>query len=278
MIPPNPSPQPKLLGRFNRERLAECLGVGHQRKFEVYRDLSEAATLRDLSYWMQVLAAAGIGTLGLILNSPAVIIGAMLISPLMGPILSLGMGLAAGNLILIVRAVANLALSCLVAIALSMVSSALLPFRELTPEIASRTQPNILDLVVALVSGAIGTLSTCRPMTGVVTSIPGVAIAVALMPPLCVVGYGLGLSVTFSSAVGLATAGGGGYCFSPTWWPSPLPPCWCFCRSISIQRRCWRRWKSGMPPIRKRPGANVFLIATPGDGVCGEWGVHRDEF
>jgi uncharacterized hydrophobic protein (TIGR00271 family) len=210
--PPSP-PRPKFPRWPNRAWLAVKLGISDGRKYEVYRDIAQAATLRDLSYWLQVLAAAVIATLGLILNSPAVIIGAMLISPLMGPILSLGLGLAAGDFILIVRALVNLTISCALAIALAVGVVLLLPFREITAEIANRTQPNVLDLVVALGSGAIGTLSTCRPIAGVVTSIPGVAIAVALMPPLCVVGYGLGIALSLSVRTGLATAAGGGLLF-----------------------------------------------------------------
>ena len=139
-----------------------------------------------------MLFSAGIATLGLALNSPAVIIGAMLISPLMGPILASGLALATGDFVLGTRAVVNLALSCLAAIAFAVLLVALLPFKEVTAEIAARTQPNTLDLVIALFSGAVGSIAVCKEVKGVVTSIPGVAIAVALMPPLCVVGYGIG--------------------------------------------------------------------------------------
>ena len=83
-----------------RDRFANSLGVRPERKEEIYIDISKSATLLDPAYWLQILFAAGIATLGLILNSPAVIIGAMLISPLMGPILAAGLSLAAGDVIL----------------------------------------------------------------------------------------------------------------------------------------------------------------------------------
>lgn len=199
--------------RVLARRFANSLGVRLERKEEIYLDLSRAATLRDASYWLQIIFAAGVATLGLALNSPAVIIGAMLISPLMGPILSAGLALATGDLILGIRAAAALALSCLVAVLFAILLVSLLPFREMTAEIAARTQPNTLDLVVALFSGAIGSIATCKEVKGIVTSIPGVAIAVALMPPLCVVGYGIGLSVTNNGGGGLRVAGGGGLLF-----------------------------------------------------------------
>ena len=196
-----------------RNSFAASLGVRLERKEEIYLELSQSATLCDTSYWLQILFAAGVATLGLALNSPAVIIGAMLISPLMGPILSGGLALATGDLILGLRAGVNLALSCLLAIGFSVLLVALLPFKEMTGEIASRTHPTTLDLGVALFSGAIGSIATCKKAKGIVTSIPGVAIAVALMPPLGVVGYGIGLAVSLDGGEGLRVAGGGGLLF-----------------------------------------------------------------
>ena len=203
---------PQLATRF-RDWFADHLGVDHERKRLLYTDLSSAATLRDATYWLQILFAAGIATLGLVLNSPAVIIGAMLISPMMGPILSAGLALATGDFILGLRAITNLALSCVIAIIFAVLLVGLLPFKEMTNEIAARTQPTTLDLVVALFSGAIGSIATCKQVKGVVTSIPGVAIAVALMPPLCVVGYGIGYAFSVDASEGFRVARGGGLLF-----------------------------------------------------------------
>lgn len=203
---------PELLNRW-RKRLATSLGVNAARREEIYLELSKAATLRDPSYWLQLLFAAGIATLGLVLNSPAVIIGAMLISPLMGPILAGGLSFAAGDLILGIRALITLLVSALTSITFAMVLVWFLPFREMTAEIAGRTQPTTLDLAVALFSGAIGSIAISREVKGVVTSIPGVAIAVALMPPLCVVGYGAGIALSQNGAEGWRIASGGGLLF-----------------------------------------------------------------
>ncbi|MEP7342245.1 MAG: DUF389 domain-containing protein, partial [Acidobacteriota bacterium] len=196
-----------------RDKVAAELGVSPQRKEEIYLQLLKSATLRDSAYWLQLVFAAGIATLGLVLNSPAVIIGAMLISPLMGPILAGGLAFATGDLILGLRAVISLALSCAVAIGFSVLLVGLLPFKEMTAEIAARTQPNTLDLAVALFSGAVGSVAICKEVKGVVTSIPGVAIAVALMPPLCVVGYGFGIAISQSGGEGMRVARGGGLLF-----------------------------------------------------------------
>jgi uncharacterized hydrophobic protein (TIGR00271 family) len=196
-----------------RDWFAKSLGVKQEKKEEIYLQVSRSATLVDVSYWSQVFFSAGIATLGLALNSPAVIIGAMLISPLMGPILASGLALATGDFILAVRGAINLSLSCLLAILFAVLLVALLPFKEITTEIAARTQPNTLDLVIALFSGAVGSIAICKEVKGVVTSIPGVAIAVALMPPLCVVGYGIGLAVSLNPADGGRIARGGALLF-----------------------------------------------------------------
>lgn len=205
------NPTPQSVARF-RNWFAASLGISAQRKEAIYLELAQSTSLNDPAYWLQILFAAGIATLGLTLNSPAVIIGAMLISPLMGPILSSGLALAAGDVVLGLRALRILLLSCLAAVLFSMLLVGLLPFKELTSEIMARTQPNMLDLVVALFSGAIGALAVCKEVKGGVTSIPGVSIAVALMPPLCVTGYGLGVALTLNGE-GLRVARGGGLLF-----------------------------------------------------------------
>ena len=196
-----------------RRWFANNLGVSQARKEQVYLEICSSLSLDDASYWIQVLFAAGIATLGLVLNSPAVIIGAMLISPLMGGILANGLALAAGDVILAMRSLLNLLLSCFVAISFAVLLVTLLPFKEITSEILARTRPNILDLVIALFSGAVGSVAICKEPKGVATSIPGVAIAVALMPPLCVVGYGIGVAISLNSAQGLQVASGGGLLF-----------------------------------------------------------------
>ncbi|MGB3263166.1 MAG: DUF389 domain-containing protein [Microcoleus sp.] len=205
----------RILAAFPRlsRWFAHNLGVSNVRKEQVYLDIAKSVTLTDASYWIQVLFSAGIATLGLVLNSPAVIIGAMLISPLMGSILANGLALATGDAILALRAIINLILSCGLAIAFAVVLVLILPFKEMTGEILARTQPNLLDLVIALFSGAVGAVAICKEAKGVVTSIPGVSIAVALMPPLCVVGYGIGMAVSLSAGSGLAVARGGGLLF-----------------------------------------------------------------
>lgn len=173
--------------------ISEKLGVQPSARPRIYENVLNAADIGNLNYWLELVISAGIATLGLVLNSPAVVIGAMLISPLMGPILGFGLALAAADLYLGLKSVVSLALSIIAAISFSAGLVWLLPFHSQTGEILARTQPNLLDLGVALLSGVAGAVVVCRGGGGGgVTALPGVAVAVALMPPLCTVGFGIG--------------------------------------------------------------------------------------
>lgn len=190
-----------------RSRLQTWLGIQAGTKPKVYAQIFAASEIASLSYWLEIFFAAGIATFGLVESSPAVIIGAMLISPLMGPIMGAGLALAVGDLFLGIKAGLNLVVSVAASIAFSGFLTWLLPFHSATPEILSRTTPNLLDLGIALLSGLAGSVVVSRGSGDGVTALPGVAIAVALMPPLCVMGFGLG------SGANLEIMGGAGLLF-----------------------------------------------------------------
>jgi len=132
--------------------------------------------------------SAGIAILGLILSSPAVVIGAMLLSPLMGPILAIGFALATGDANWLRDASKALVLGTLIAVFFCALIVFVSPLQTVTSEIAARTRPNLFDLLVALFSALAGGYAMIRGREG---TIVGVAIATALMPPLAVVGFGL---------------------------------------------------------------------------------------
>ncbi|WP_375286983.1 DUF389 domain-containing protein [Sphingomonas sp.] len=140
------------------------------------------------SYLFAVLISAGIAILGLLLPSSAVIIGAMLISPLMLPIIGLGFGIATFDLIEIRRSSWALLLGAVLAVGLSALFVAISPIQTVTSEIAVRTRPNLFDLLVALLSALAGAYAIIHERS---TTVVGVAIATALMPPLAVIGFGL---------------------------------------------------------------------------------------
>jgi uncharacterized hydrophobic protein (TIGR00271 family) len=177
-----------------RTYLQRWLRIEGPSRPRVYVQVYATAEMLSLNYWLEIVLSAGIATFGLVENSPAVIIGAMLISPLMGPIMATGMGLGIGDLFLTAKAIANLMLSVTLAVGLSALFVWLLPFHSATNEILSRTNPTLLDLGIALLSGLAGAVAVARSGGGGdgVATLPGVAIAVALMPPLCTIGFGLG--------------------------------------------------------------------------------------
>jgi uncharacterized hydrophobic protein (TIGR00271 family) len=125
-------------------------------------------------------------------NSPAVVIGAMLVSPLMGPILGAGLALAAADLCLGIRSVGTLLISVAASILFSAILVWALPFHTPTSEILARAQPNLLDLGIAVFSGLAGALIMARACGDEATALPEVSIAVALMPPLCTAGFSVG--------------------------------------------------------------------------------------
>jgi uncharacterized hydrophobic protein (TIGR00271 family) len=139
-------------------------------------------------YAFMTVMSAGIAVLGLLLSSPAVVIGAMLISPLMNPILGLGFALAVFDFVEARRSLTALAVGSALAIAFATLIVLASPLKEITPEILSRTRPNLFDLMVALFAALAGSFAVIKGGAG---TIVGVAIATALMPPLGVVGYGL---------------------------------------------------------------------------------------
>ena len=130
-----------------------------------------------------------IASVGLNVNSTAVIIGAMLISPLMGPIIGAGYSLAIEDLNLFKESMKSFSTSVLISLVTSTLFFALSPFTQAQSELLSRTQPTIYDLLIATFGGIVGIVALTRVEKGNV--IPGVAIATALMPPLCTVGYGV---------------------------------------------------------------------------------------
>ena len=162
----------------------------------VVRDVDHTAVIAKIAgesstsprYIFMTMMSAGIAILGMLLSSPAVVIGAMLLSPLMSPILGAGFALASGKIKWLQISARALFIGTVAAIAFTALIVLLSPLQTMTPEIASRTRPNLFDLLVALFSSLAGSYAMIRGREG---TIVGVAIATALMPPLAAVGYGL---------------------------------------------------------------------------------------
>lgn len=182
-----------------RSYIARLLRVEEEHKPDIYKTVFLGAEFVDLNYWLEIVFSIGIATLGLIISSPAVVIGAMLISPLMGPIIANGLAIAIGDFYLGLKSFVNIVLSAIGSIVIAALITWVLPFRSPTAEILARVEPTVLDLAVAVLSGMAGAIVMCRGgRGGGVTALPGVAVAVALMPPLGVVGFGVGIGWDWS--------------------------------------------------------------------------------
>lgn len=159
-------------------------------QIEVYKAIREGAQPK-VDFFVMIALAAAIATFGLLQNSPAVIIGAMLVAPLMAAIFGLSLGVVRGDLRLLRRAGSATLRGMLLAIAVGALLGLLIPAATPQAEVLNRTHPGLLDLGVALASGAAGAYALSRK--GVSAALPGVAIAAALVPPLATVGIGLAL-------------------------------------------------------------------------------------
>jgi len=168
--------------------LAALLSVSPQRKAQVLDEITHGSILRPL-YYVLLLASGGIAAFGLLANSAAVVIGAMLVSPLMAPIFGMALALSRGNLRLLRHAAiaefGGVLLIAGFAYLLGLLPSAL----DVTPEMLARTKPNVLDLIVATLAGLAGGLALIDERTS--PALPGVAIATSLTPPVATCGLSL---------------------------------------------------------------------------------------
>ena len=143
---------------------------------------------RGTKLWILICAIL-VASIGLNVNSTAVIIGAMLISPLMGPIIGFGLGFGIADLDLVRKSLRNLALTTLFSITTATIYFLLTPLDQPGSELLGRTEPSIYDVLIAFFGGAAGLIAGSSKSKGQV--LPGVAIATALMPPLCTAGFGI---------------------------------------------------------------------------------------
>ena len=155
---------------------------------QTIENIKSGVSFRGAQLWTLVFAIF-IASLGLNVNSTAVIIGAMLISPLMGPIIGMGLAVGIGDWSLLKTSGKNFLVATIISIITATVYFLISPFNEVQSELLARTSPTLYDVMIAFFGGAAGFMATGTRGKGNV--IPGVAIATALMPPLCTAGFGL---------------------------------------------------------------------------------------
>jgi len=173
-----------------KERLVNLLSLSSDKmsESEAIENIIEGSEFRGTKLWV-LICSIFIASLGLNQNSTAVIIGAMLISPLMGPIMGMGLGFGIEDANLIRRCAKNLGIATLFSLLTSCIFFLISPLNDARSELLARTQPMIWDVLIAFFGGLAGIITTCSKNKGNILA--GVAIATALMPPLCTAGYGL---------------------------------------------------------------------------------------
>ena len=164
------------------------LGSDQADRVEIDKTFRNGVEFRGTTLWVLIFAIV-IASIGLNVNSTAVVIGAMLISPLMGPIMALGYGAGINDSALMRSAMFNLGLAAFISLLASTAYFLVTPLSQAHSELLARTTPSIWDVLIALFGGLAGAIGVTRREKS--NLIPGVAIATALMPPLCTAGYGL---------------------------------------------------------------------------------------
>ncbi|MEO7975583.1 DUF389 domain-containing protein [Flavobacterium sp.] len=161
---------------------------GEDDREKTIENVKKNIEFKGANLWILACAIL-VASVGLNVNSTAVIIGAMLISPLMGPIVGAGFALGIYDFLLLKKSLINLLNATLVSLTVSTLYFYLSPFKDVQSELLARTSPNIYDILIAFFGGVVGVIAVTRSEKG--NPIPGVAIATALMPPLCTAGYGI---------------------------------------------------------------------------------------
>jgi uncharacterized hydrophobic protein (TIGR00271 family) len=164
------------------------LNMDKENEGKTIDSIEKNVSFKGANLWILAFAIM-IASIGLNTNSTAVIIGAMLISPLMGPIMGAGLALGINDFELLKRSLKNLLIATIISLITSTLYFLISPLSEARSELLARTQPTIYDVLIAFFGGLAGMVAVTRIEKG--NAIPGVAIATALMPPLCTAGYGL---------------------------------------------------------------------------------------
>ena len=182
---------PRLVARRAIRSISDIIPpLTREEQLALYRDLREAAR-PNVNFFVLITLASVIASLGLLISSPAVVIGAMLVAPLMSPIIAIAAGLTFGDGHTLREALASTVQGAMAAVFIAIVIGLIVPGAAATSEVLARTQPSLIDLMIALASGMAGAYAIARKEVG--EALPGVAVSAALLPPLASAGLGVAL-------------------------------------------------------------------------------------
>lgn len=181
--------RPLTIAKLLLRNLKRTIAIPHAGGAEAsIKSIRDNVSIRGSNFWI-LFCGAMLASLGLDVNSAAVIIGAMLVSPLMSPILGVGLGIGVNDKPLLMDSLKNFGIAVALSLLTSYIYFLITPLGVATPEILARTSPTLLDAAIAFFGGMAGMIANSRK--DITNAIPGVAIATALMPPLCTSGFGL---------------------------------------------------------------------------------------
>jgi uncharacterized hydrophobic protein (TIGR00271 family) len=182
---------PRLVARRAWRSVSDVIPpLTSEEQLALYRNLREAAR-PNVHFFVLITLSSVIASLGLLINSPAVVIGAMLVAPLMSPIIAIAAGLAFGDGHTLREALASTVQGAMAAVFIAIVIGLIVPGAHATSQVLARTEPSLIDLMIALASGMAGAYAIARKEVG--EALPGVAISAALLPPLASMGLGVAL-------------------------------------------------------------------------------------
>ncbi|EQA45635.1 PF04087 domain protein [Leptospira broomii serovar Hurstbridge str. 5399] len=180
---------------FLLSKVRKVLDINEEEALLALRDIDDGAQILSIRYWLFLTASSGIATLGVMLASPAILIGGMMLSPLLRPVTGISAGFAIGDVYLSIKSILNLIIGCLLTIITSALLSWISSVREINPELLSRISPNISYFLICIFCGLLSFIASIRTTKDNYKVGVGTILGITLLAPLCMLGFGLGVGM-----------------------------------------------------------------------------------
>ncbi|EPG74574.1 PF04087 domain protein [Leptospira fainei serovar Hurstbridge str. BUT 6] len=180
---------------FLLSKIRKVLDINEEEALFALRDIDDGAQILSLRYWIFLTASSGIATLGVMLTSPAILIGGMMLSPILRPVTGISAGFAIGDVYLSIKSILNLIIGCLLTIVTAALLSWISSVNEINPELLSRISPNISYFLICIFCGLLSFIASIRTAKDNYKVGVGTILGVILLTPLCMLGFGLGVGI-----------------------------------------------------------------------------------